>query len=408
MTLHLLDINDCKLGFGTSDTKQFQPGIAHWNGKSYTFGELAWPQLKRTPTDMLHRYWMQPTLDPLSPPLGHARHSADLIHAHIDHLTRHQAADTVVAVPGHYTDEQLSLLLGILQATEIRPTRLIHRSIATVYPWVAAARVLHIELQLHQLAATELHVVDRELTVKRTTTVAGQGLLALRDRLLQVINSIFIEQARFDALRSGKDEQNLSNQIDTLLAQNPSFEAEYCFHCQGHTIALDRDQLRPAYQPIIDAISRFGPTQAQCLIEDHDFKLKHFCPSDWQATRVDTQATFNDVDAWIELTPGSDAFTLIDTLPFELAQQKTDNPTAPVARQSVPYGLSNHHATPLKQWLKKQAPSASLDHWVLTLSSNAPELITVNGRLVSRQQKLNAGDTLNINGSILTLIEISG
>jgi hypothetical protein len=407
MTLHLLDINDCKLGFGTSAEHAFRPGIAYWDGNNYTFGDLAWPKLKRCPTDMLHRYWMQPALDPLTPPLGHARHSADLIHAQIDQVTQSKAADTLIAVPGHYNDEQLSLILGILQATRLEPVRLIHRSIAISYPQAKAPRILHLELQLHQLAATELHIVDRELTVKRTTTVSGQGLLALRDRLLQVINTAFIDQARFDALRSGKDEQDLADQIDKLLAHNPTFEAEYYFHCQGHTVALDKDQLRPAYQPIMDAITRFGPAQAQCLIEDHSFKVSRFCPADWSIMPIDSSTLFNHVAKWIDLTPNNDAFTLIDTLPVDTTVDVAPNLDTATS-QSVPFGLSHYQAVPLKQWLRSQAPSASLDGWDLTLSSNAPELITVNGRLVSRQQKLSPGDTVNINGSVMTLIEISG
>lgn len=407
MTLHLLDINDCKLGFGTTEQQQFHAGIAYWDGSSYAFGDLAWPKLKRCPTDMLHRYWMQPALEPLTPPLGHARHSADLIHAQIDRVTQGLTADTLIAVPGHYSDEQLSLILGILQATNLEPVRLIHRSIAISYPQAKAPRILHLELQLHQLAATELHIVDRELTVKRTTTIAGQGLLALRDRLLQVINGVFIDQARFDALRSGKDEQDLADQIDALLAHNPNFEAEYYFHCQGHTVALDHDQLRSAYQPLIDAITRFGPAQAQCLIEDHGFKVSHYCPGAWTIEVVDSGVLFNRLTTWVELTPNHDAFTLVDTLPCE-PQEAQAQVTNSGAVQSLPFGLSNYKAIPLKQWLKHQAPSASLDGWALTLSSNAPELITVNGRLVSRQQKLAPGDTMNINGSVMTLIEISG
>lgn len=407
MTLHLLDINDCKLGFGTSQEQDFHPGIAYWDGNNYTFGEPARPKLKRCPTDMLHRYWMQPALEPLTPPLGHARHNADLVHAQIDQITQGHVAETLIAVPGHYSDEQLSLILGILRATKLEPVRLIHRSIGISYSQAKAPRVLHLELQLHQLAATELHIVDRELTVKRTTTVAGQGLFALRDRLLQVINSVFIDQARFDALRSGKDEQDLADQIDTLLAANPTFEAEYYFHCQGHTVALDHDQLRPAYQPIIDAITRFGPAQAQCLIEDHNFKVSHFCPTTWTTETVDSRILFDQLTTWVELTPNSDAFTLIDTLPCEPQEDRAQVTNSDTV-QTLPFGLSNYKAIPLKQWLKHKAPSASLDGWALTLSSNAPELITVNGRLVSRQQKLTPGDTININGSVMTLIEISG
>lgn len=407
MTLHLLDINDCKLAFGTYQEQDFHPGIAYWDGNNYTFGELAWPKLKRCPTDMLHRYWMQPALEPLTPPLGHARHSADLIHAQLDRITQGRATDTLIALPGHYNDEQLSLILGILQATSLEPVRLIHRSIAITYTQAKAPRILHLELQLHQLAATELHIVDRELTVKRTTTVAGQGLLALRDRLLQVINSVFIDQARFDALRSGKDEQDLADQIDKLLAQDPIFQAEYYFNCHGHTVTLTHDQLRPAYQPIIDAINRFGPGQAQCLIEDHSFKVSHFCPSDWVIDSVDSRMLFDHLSTWVELSPHNDAFTLIDTLPFDLQAEHAQVINSS-ATHGIPYGLSNYKAIPLKHWLTQQAPSASLDGWSLTLSSNAPELITVNGRLVSRQQKLTAGDTININGSVMTLIEISG
>jgi hypothetical protein len=69
-------------------------------------------------------------------------------------------------------------------------------------------------------------------------------------------------------------------------------------------------------------------------------------------------------------------------------------------------GLRNHRAVDLLNWLALNAPNSSLHGDELRLSTSAPELITVNGRLVTQRQTLRAGDKLNINGAMMTVIEL--
>ena len=402
MTPYILDLIDSNISFFNPDQHSCEPGMALWDGSRYVFGDQIWLNYKLKPQQIAHRYWLQPSLESLASWQGDARHSADLIHAQLAALAGEDEVSSVIAVPGHYSDDQLSLMLGILNATPIQALCLLHRSVALGHLYAQSNRTLHIELQLHQLLVTELHVVDKEILVKRSTAVSGQGLLALQDRLLQLINTQFIEQTRFDALRSGFDEQALSDQI----AATPLGETQALhFQCQGHKITLSTDQLTPAYQPLLDALERLSPSSAHCLIEDWGRGLAPACPDSWTVTPIPKNDLVDHYDALLSLTQGADAYTLIDSLPFSLGlAAQADNSNAERITQA--FGLIDYRAVPLKQWLTRHAPSASLNQWRLTVSSATPELITINGKLVSKEQKIRPGDRINVNGAVMTLIEV--
>ena len=406
MSIHLLDLYDSNILLGNSEQLVQNPGIAVWTGKEYQFGDAAWPLQKAQPGLTLSRFWMQPSIEALSPKIGDARHHADLIHAHLNYLSRGEEKTVLVSVPGHYSDDQLSLLLGILQATSLKPHRLIHRSAIQAAFHGGGKRLLHIEVHLQQLVISEIHEVDGERIVKRSTCVAGQGILPLRDRILHQVNKSFIEQTRYDALRSGKDEQFLSDQL-TSLDLNADHELME-FKCGGHIATLSFAQLKHAFQPIVDVITRFNPENAHVLIEDHGYGCQRFFPEHWRATSVSQRAVLQNIDQIVALSENYDSYTLIDKFPIQ-SHGIENNQDVLVATDKLSLklmGLRNHRAVNLVEWLALNAPNSTLHGSELLLSTSAPELITVNGRLVTQRQTLRAGDKLNINGAMMTVIEL--
>jgi hypothetical protein len=406
MSAYLLDLCDSNILLGNEENSVEQAGIAVWTGQEYRFGSAAWPLQKANPGLTLSRFWMQPSVEPLSPQIGDARHYADLIHAHLSQLSRGDEKTVLVSVPGHYSDEQLSLLLGILQATPLQAHRLLHRSAIQAAFNGEGKRMLHIEMHLQQLLISEMHEVDGERTVKRSTSIAGQGILPLRDRILHQVNKSFIEQTRYDALRSGKDEQLLSDQLTT--AHLSSGDELIEFKCGSHVATLSFAQLKHAFQPLIDAVARFNPEDAHCLIEDHGYGCQRFFPKHWRSTTVSQSSIISNLDQLTALSQDYDAYTLIDKFPNQsqghAAAQSEAAPSE--ARGLKLMGLRNHRAVDLVKWLALNAPNSSLHGHELRLSTSAPELITVNGRLVTQRQTLRAGDKLNINGAIMTVIEL--
>ena len=66
-------------------------------------------QARRAPRDINNRFWHRLSTQPLSPALGPARHTADLVHAHLEALLGDLGGDLTLAIPGAMESGQLSL-----------------------------------------------------------------------------------------------------------------------------------------------------------------------------------------------------------------------------------------------------------------------------------------------------------
>ena len=115
MSLALLDINDCNLRLWHGNSPQPSPGYALLQGKDYRYGADARAAARLEPRKVNTRYWWQLNTEPLQPPLGPARHTADLVHGHL--LALHQQAgapgELVIAAPATMGREQLLSLIHI-------------------------------------------------------------------------------------------------------------------------------------------------------------------------------------------------------------------------------------------------------------------------------------------------------
>ena len=124
--MRLLDCNDASLRLWNEDEALWSPGIAWFTEGQYRFGEPAWLQARRAPREINNRFWHRLSTQPLSPALGPARHTADLVHAHLEALLGDGHDDLMLAIPGAMESGQLSLLLGILQTLPVTALSLIH------------------------------------------------------------------------------------------------------------------------------------------------------------------------------------------------------------------------------------------------------------------------------------------
>ncbi len=62
----------------------------------------------------------------------------------------------LLAVPAGYSREQLGLLLGVINETGVRVAGLVDAALAACSLEPAPARVLHLDLELHQASLTVL------------------------------------------------------------------------------------------------------------------------------------------------------------------------------------------------------------------------------------------------------------
>ena len=249
MTPALLDINDSNLQLWNGTAHVQSPGYALLDGSQYLFGNPARGAARRQPRNINTRFWWQLNIEPLQPALGPARHTADLVHAHLQalHGEAGEPTELLLAVSGSLQREQLSLLLGIIQVCPFNAIGLVHRSVALASSYAGNGRLFHLEIQLHQALVTELANDGDTVTVERTVPLPGCGLLQLQERLVEIIAAAFVRQTRFDPRRKADTEQALYDTLPDALRELQQ-RGETNIEVSGYRARVNRKDLLAAGQ----------------------------------------------------------------------------------------------------------------------------------------------------------------
>ena len=257
MSLAFLDISDSNLQLWCDEHHLRSPGYALLAGREYTFGRQARASARLEPRNINTRYWWQLSTEPLQPALGPARHTGDLVHAHLQQLYREAGKPTemLLAVSGSMQRDQLALLLGIVQQCPFDAVGLVHRSVALGSLYGGPGKLFHLEVQLHQALVTELAENGGQLALQRSVPLPGCGLLQLQERLVEVIAGGFIRQTRFDPRRKAATEQQLYDALpDTLRTLRR--EGETNLEINGYRARVTRDELLGAGQRLFDGAAQ--------------------------------------------------------------------------------------------------------------------------------------------------------
>ena len=413
MTVPLLDINDCVLQLWGNGPVQQSPGYALLDGKNYRFGNSARGSARLRPRDINNRYWWQLSVEPLQPALGPARHTADLVHAHLKqiHTDAGAPAELLLACSGSMQREQLSLLLGIVQQCNFDAVGLVNRSALLGSLHGGPGRLFHLELQLHQALLTELAQNGDDMVVQRSVPLPGCGLLQLQERLVEVIASAFIRQTRFDPRRKADTEQQLYDGLPRALQQLAS-SGECNIEVNGYrarVVAADMasagqrlfnaaaetmGSLSPADRLIVDPLVALLPDLANKLPEARVAAVDAL----WQASQQHGD----------ELLNRGAPLSFINTLPCLAGdngpiEPQVLEPAAPVVTHPT-HLLAGTTARPLAAGMPL-APGLDLgradDNWLL--SGNGK----LNGQALNDKQTLTAGDRIiAADGSEFLLIEV--
>ena len=363
-----IECRDTSISLWQDGESVTSPGFVLLEGKEYRFGQEALEQSRLRPRDSSSRFWWQLSTQALKPALGSARHSADLVHAHLQSL--HRAAGEPEAlclvVPESMPREQLSLLLGIAQACDFKVTGLASRSVllASALPdHTGGSSVVHVEAQLNQAVVNQTLIEDGLLSIERSTPLPSCGLLAIYERYLSVIASAFVQQTRFDPRRSAASEQSLFNQLPDLLRQLKE-RGEVSIDIDGHrcrvTSAAVEAVLDKLAAGINDAIGAPGAT----LLLDGEFGslpgIEAALGNVQFLSQADSWRAWEHQHAAIELDDPE--LHLVDHLPVSIvssegdaaSQDQTSAAVAPAAGTASPAvatsvseqsGAVNGHAT---------------------------------------------------------------
>ncbi len=417
MTVPLLDICDANLQLWTGDAPLRSPGYALLEGGAYVFGNPARARARLQPRDINTRFWWQLNTEPLQPALGPARHSADLVHAHL--LDLHRAGgeppEVLLAVPGSMQRQQLALLLGIVQACPFDAVGLVSRSAALASLDGADGRLFHLELQLHQAVLTELGVEGDEVAVRRTVPLPGCGVLQLQERLVEIVASAFIRQTRFDPRRKGESEQALYDGLPDAL-RSLEQASEVNLEVKGYPARVSRSELTAAgerlFRGLADIIGQAQPGD-RVLLDPLATLLPGLADQLSDPCRLESDALWQAVSGHGEsLIQRRANLDFVTALPLLRRRRTTIEPVAlePVAAPPSPatHLLEGAAARPLRPEGMELAGDCELykedGQWRLR-GPGCPDVI-VDDRALEPGRALQPGETIGCGGAVYRLIEV--
>ncbi len=288
MSVHVIEITDADLRVvSAGELISHGPGYAVIDDAKVAVGEVAFNQARIHPRRSHNQFWYRLSLDPLTQANSHYRHHADLVYAHLKAITEQlgESPQVIFAVPGSYSNEQLSLLLGIAKECSIKVVGLVDIAVAAAAVSTLQPLIYHLDIHLHQLVITELRVAEQ---VQRGTvvTTSDVGLVKFNDYWVQLIADTFIEQCRFDPLHNAQSEQALYCQLPQWLAAFAETE-EVLLEMTGSANRFQArllksqvvEKVQPLYRKLLQALHEVGGVtdSLSLLVSPRLAQLPGFC-----------------------------------------------------------------------------------------------------------------------------------
>lgn len=200
-----------------------EPGIALLEESGTLTGTAAAARIRLKPLLAQTNFWRALSTEALTRPSRLVRTTADVAFAQAAALLEPNKADgegIVLAIPAGYSREQLGLLLGVINETGIGVAGVVDAALAACSLEPVPARVLHLELELHQALLTVLDYAGAKvagdrggLKRSRYEIAPRHGVLALHQSWMQLIAETFVRSTRFDPLHEAASEQRLLDQL---------------------------------------------------------------------------------------------------------------------------------------------------------------------------------------------------
>ena len=416
--MRLLDCNDASLRLWNEGNALWSPGVVWLRGDRYLFGKPAWEQARRAPREISNRYWHRLSTQPLSPALGPARHTADLVHAHLEALLNDISGDITLAVPGAMESGQLSLLLGILQTLPVITSSVVHRS--ALVGAATAQSCAHVELQLHQASITAVTVESGVARAGETQLLPGYGLLGLMDEIAERIGEQFVAQTRFDPQRRAETEQALYLQLPDLLRALGT-QSEVSCSVEGHTARIATDALRPVGAAFTQALAPLLPAGTAHIALDALLSALPGLDLPMQATTTGPEVIpliagtiapstgelhFQREAPCSNVTSPGQAPSESQPLAAATAQADTEQESlgASHAPGSATHSLTGGHAMPLSPGKHISDGVSATESGVIDIASGTPA--ELNDQPVEGLVAVNAGDRLCAGGVEVRFITV--
>lgn len=278
MNTAIIELNDFDIRVSKGqDLLLSSPGYAYTAEDEILVGEEAVRKARLQPQYSHNRYWKNLNQDPLQYPSSSARHNADLAYAHL--LKIHELAglpgEVVFAVPGIYTNDQLALLLGLVEASPLKALAIVDSAVAATAAVAGPGNYQHIDLQLHQAVLTSISVTEN-VARESVKLIDGVGMLSIFDTTAHLISDLFINESRFDPQHHPETEQALYDQIPACLSslgKHREVVLEIQYQQTLHQARITADALLKKLNPFYERINAAIEGDSVCLLSESSANL---------------------------------------------------------------------------------------------------------------------------------------
>ena len=428
MTDAVIDLNDCEVTVvQAGNVVASSPGIAVLREDRIELGQAALQSTHIDPRNTFSRFWSNLNQDNFKRRTKLARHNADLAFAHLSalHEMAGEVDEVVFAVPGSFTNGQLSLLLGLAEASPFTATGLVDAAVAATAATAGAGEYNHLDIHLHHTVVTSLEVSG---TVKRKAVkvIDDVGLLAIQDKCVNHIADLFVQQSRFDPLHHAATEQALCNRMAQCLQELES-DADTVVHIEfdnaRYQARVNRERLVETLRPLYNKISAAVDASRISLVHKRLAGLPaftdHLTAAGSKVEVLDQRAVFAGCMGYARDGKAVDEGIYFVTQLKAAAEPGITHAATPASLEQKPEAGATHvlvdaEAYPLGQtplYLSTQAGltqssgqdtlcSLALEDSVATLTpADAAAGVFVNGRAVTGDTRLKPGDVVGFTGS---------
>lgn len=221
MALWVIDLNDTDLRvFRDGALIDASPGVAIASAHEILTGNAAQARRFLEPRNVRNRFWQQLNQAPLAESTARCRHHADLAYHHLEAVLARcgRPSEAVLAVPAHYANDQLALLLGIAGALGLGVAGLVDSSVAALAGCAPRGHYSVAELFQHHATLVEIDVADT-VSRGRVEIIEPAARGRIEAGIVDLIADAFLDQARFDPLHDAASEQLLHDRLPDWLGR---------------------------------------------------------------------------------------------------------------------------------------------------------------------------------------------
>ncbi len=429
-----IELNDSEIRVARGlDIVLKSPGYAISNNGNIELGTAAFQKSRLNPRSTNNRFWKNLNQDPIQNFSNEIRHNADLAYHHL--LTIHEQVgkpeEVLFAIPGNYSNDQLSLLLGLADACKFKAIGLVDSAIAAVANEVRDGDYIHIDIHLYQTVLTHINVSDQVSRIS-VENIEGTGLSTIYDICAVQISDMFIKHSRFDPQHHAETEQALYNQIPSCLnalKTQSDFLLEIQYQNTQQQVKVNsKDLIAPLnshYQKILNSIS----DKKICLASDRVSTLPGLIEQLLETKVLDPISVFKGCQEHAQQIRSSGP-----TLDFVTSLPAASNPFFTATPRNTPVGeksesndhiathiLHDYRAYPLlenrlylsadgsveKSKKNNSHCSISKIHDKILVQSESELAIFINGSQINTPVETRIGDIISFAGSKTEFIFIN-